>query len=94
MNVFKLLLPNTRKLYDRAARLVAELCLAYDVPVEYVDASALKAGRHGVTTHRQVSLAFGESDHWDPGAWPRHAFMRRVRKYVRQLEAANARVAP
>lgn len=84
-NIFRALTPSYRKLLDRTARLTAELCLAYDVPPYWRTAADLKAGRKGVTTHRQVSLAWGLSSHWDPGAWPRRAFMRRVRRYYRSL---------
>lgn len=36
-------------------------------PLEYVDAAGLKAGRRGYTSHYQVSLAFGQTNHTDPG---------------------------
>lgn len=90
VNIFRTLTPNYRKMLDRAARLTAELCLAYDVPVVYRNAAALRAGRHGITTHRQVSLAWAETSHWDPGAWPRRAFMRRVRHHVELLKTEQA----
>lgn len=70
----------------RAQRLVAELCLAYGVPPYYRSARALRAGKRGVTTHRQVSDAWGQTSHWDPGAWPRLTFMRGVRAEVRAIK--------
>lgn len=76
---------NHRRMLERAAQLVAQLSLAYGVPARFVSASGLRSGRHGVTTHQQVSLAFRQSTHWDPGAWPRRRFMRRVRRIRRQL---------
>jgi hypothetical protein len=72
-----------RAMLKLTARLVAELCLAYDVRPYFVGRLGLKMGRSGVTTHNMVSLAFGQSSHWDPGAWPRMAFMREVRRQVR-----------
>lgn len=36
-------------------------------PLEFVDAAGLKAGRRGYTSHYQVSLAFHQTDHTDPG---------------------------
>lgn len=89
-NIFRTLTPSYRKMLDRTARLTAELCLAYDVPPYWRTARDLQAGRRGVTSHRQVSLAWRQSVHWDPGAWPRRAFMRRVRKYVRQIRQEAA----
>jgi hypothetical protein len=74
----------------RTARLVAELCAAYGVPPVFVDAAALRKGRRGITTHAQVSKAFRQSTHWDPGWWPRRRFMRWVRADHRAiLSAAN-----
>lgn len=83
--------PEHRALFARTARLVAELCLAYDVPPYYRSSTALRLRRRGVTTHRQVSLAFAQSDHWDPGAWPRYKFMREVRRQIRQIKRTAPR---
>ena len=44
--------------------------------MQYVTAQATAGGQKGWTTHRQVSLAFGQSSHWDPGFWPRRMFGR------------------
>lgn len=75
---------NHRAMLERAAHLTAQLCAAYGVPPVYVDVAGLAAGRHGITTHADVSKAFKQSTHWDPGAWPRRRFMRKVRRYYRQ----------
>lgn len=72
----------------RTARLTAQLCLAYDVPVAFLGPRQLRAGKRGVTTHNNVSRAWGQSDHWDPGFWPRRKFMRMV-----QAEADKIRKA-
>lgn len=74
-----------RQMLQRAAALVASLCLAYDVPMWFVGPVGLRLGRRGVTTHASVSQAFKQSDHWDPGAWPRRKFMRLVRAEGRRL---------
>lgn len=76
---------NHRKMLERVAELTARLCLAYGVPTRYRSARQLRSGRHGVTTHNEVSRAFGQSTHWDPGVWPRRRFMRKVRRYARQI---------
>jgi hypothetical protein len=69
----------------RAAFKTALHCRRFGVPPVWVDARGLAAGQHGVTTHRQCSLAFG-GDHSDPGPfWPRRLFMRLVRRYFAQL---------
>jgi len=50
-----------------AARLVADLCREYHLPILVVDPAGLRAGRHGITTHAFVSEAWRESNHTDPG---------------------------
>lgn len=79
--------PNQQAMLKRTARLTAQLALAYDVPIHFLDVTHLRAGRHGITTHNNVSLAFGESTHWDPGFWPQHRFMRLVRAEVKRLSS-------
>jgi len=36
-------------------------------PLTFVAAPALKAGAKGLTEHDEVSKAWGQTDHWDPG---------------------------
>lgn len=81
--------PNQRKMLERTARLTARLCLAYDVPIEFVTAAGLRAGKRGITTHHLVSKAWNQSTHWDPGWWPRRKFMRLVRARARELRAKD-----
>jgi hypothetical protein len=81
---------NHRATLVKAARLTAELALAYDVPVRFLGVKQLLAGEHGITTHANVSNAFHQSTHWDPGIWPRRVFMRQVRKEVNALRLAAA----
>jgi N-acetyl-anhydromuramyl-L-alanine amidase AmpD len=71
---------NHRRMLRRAAKLVAELCLAYDIPPRKVGPIGLKAGRGGICGHVDVSQAFGQSSHWDPGAFPWRRFMRHVHR--------------
>jgi N-acetyl-anhydromuramyl-L-alanine amidase AmpD len=51
-----------------SASLVADLCRAYAIPLAWLYAADLKAGKRGITTHDAVSKAFKRSTHWDPGA--------------------------
>jgi N-acetylmuramoyl-L-alanine amidase CwlA len=76
-----------RHLELRTARLVAKLCLAYNIRPYYVGVLGLKLGVKGVTTHNNMSLAFKKSTHWDPGAWRRKRFMREVRRQIRLIKA-------
>lgn len=70
------------KTLRRAAYKTALHCKKFGLPIRFVDAAGLKAGKKGITTHRQCSLAFGGS-HWDPGpGWPKTLFMGMVRTYA------------
>lgn len=86
--LFRWLEKNHRLMLHRAAQLVAELCLAYDVPAVWLSVSDLLAGHEGITSHANVSGAWHESTHWDPGLWPRRRFMRLVRKNIKRMRAA------
>ncbi|MGZ4745616.1 MAG: N-acetylmuramoyl-L-alanine amidase [Oryzihumus sp.] len=64
----------------RAAVLVADLCKRHGVPTEYVNAPGLVAGKHGITMHSDVSAAFHQSTHVDPGsAFPMAQFIALVK---------------
>ncbi|MDP9167759.1 MAG: N-acetylmuramoyl-L-alanine amidase [Actinomycetota bacterium] len=59
-----------------AAQLVADLCKRHNLPVKYVDAAGLLRGETGITTHADVSQAWHQSDHTDPGPdFPMSAFI-------------------
>lgn len=83
--------PNHEAMLDLVVDLVADLCLAYDVPPRFLGVIRLRLGMRGITTHNLVSLAFRQSSHWDPGAWPRRKFMRRVRRSIKAKKKENAR---
>lgn len=81
--------PEQQRMLKRTARLTAELCLAYDVPVRFLGKRQLRklgTRAEGITTHANTSLAFGQSTHWDPGFWPRRQFMIMVRAEVARLK--------
>lgn len=67
------------------ARLVAELCLAYNVPPRMVGPGGLRAGRKGICEHSDVSQAWKQSTHWDLGEFPRVTFARLVRREVQAI---------
>jgi hypothetical protein len=74
------------------AALVAGICHRHALPLVYVDAAGLIAGHHGITTHHEVSKAFGLSSHTDPdqaGPWP----LAQLLEWTR-LAAATATPAP
>lgn len=50
-----------------AAAQIAAWSASYGIPLEYIDASGLLAGKTGVTTHLQATNAWHATTHVDPG---------------------------
>jgi N-acetyl-anhydromuramyl-L-alanine amidase AmpD len=73
------------RMLELAADLVAKICARYELPTVFVPRETLKLpGAQGITTHAEVSKAFGKSTHWDPGPhFPMAHFLERVRHYTR-----------
>jgi len=68
-----------------SAELAAWLMLEHEIPLTFVVADHIKVGGRGITTHEQVSRAFGKSTHWDPGPhFP-------IGDYLRMVADAQAR---
>jgi len=66
---------------ERAARLTADVCARYGIPIRRLRAAGLVAERRGITGHADVSAAFRRSDHWDPGpTFPWNTFLQRTRR--------------
>lgn len=82
--------PDHVAMMKRTARLAAELCLAYDVPVVKLTPAQLKAGKRGICGHVDVSKAWGQSTHWDPGPYfPWDSFMAMVRSEVDHIKSGG-----
>jgi hypothetical protein len=60
-------------------------CNLFGIPAKFITADGLKTNMEGITTHAEVTKAFGGT-HTDPGPlWPRWLFMRLVRGYLTRL---------
>lgn len=70
----------------RTARLVAQACLAYNIPPKMRGPVGLRLGRRGVCEHSDISKAFKTSTHWDLGNFPRRRFIRMVRAEIADLK--------
>ena len=71
----------SRAVLARAGRLAAVICARHRLPVVWLRAPELQAGRRGVTRHADVGTAFRRTDHWDPGpGFPVVCFLALVRR--------------
>lgn len=67
------------RMLELSARLTAYLCDRFDIPAQYLVADQVRRGARGITTHAEVSRAFGRSTHMDPGPYfPIGEFLRLV----------------
>lgn len=70
----------------RAATLVAQLCLAYNIEPKRPSVADLKRkGPHGIYGHNDSRLAFGYTSHTDPRDFPWAKFIGLVRAEVRRI---------
>lgn len=66
----------------RCARQVAADCKKYKIPVVKLSAADLRAGKHGIAGHADVSAAWHETTHTDPGlGFPWSVFIGMVKSY-------------
>lgn len=80
---------NSQAIIARAAKLTAQLCLAYGIEPRRPSVSELKAkGPHGIYGHNDSRLAFGYTDHSDPRDFDWPAFIALVRKEITAIRTA------
>ncbi len=81
----------SRAMLWRSARLVAAKCIEHGLPAAWLSPEDLLAGRRGITSHWNVTLAFRRSDHTDPGPGFPH---ERYVLWVQRVIAARLRQRP
>jgi hypothetical protein len=62
-------LPNHIAMMHRTAKLTAQKAIQYGVPIVKLSVADLVAGKHGICGHVDVSEAFHQSTHTDPGPY-------------------------
>lgn len=72
--------PYNRVMLMRSAKLVAQLCRKYNIPIERRTADDLKSGLRGICGHSDVTDAFDKGiGHWDPGPhWPWQKYLNLI----------------
>ncbi|MGA4950450.1 N-acetylmuramoyl-L-alanine amidase [Streptomyces lydicamycinicus] len=64
---------------EQAAKVTAGWCRKHGIPAKKLSVAELKAGMKGIVGHGDVSAAFGQTDHTDPGPnFPWDYFIGRV----------------
>lgn len=70
-----------------AAQRTAELCTRFDIPIRKLSPDDLRMGRRGICGHIDVSTAFRQSTHTDPGtAFPWDDFIPLVESFVNGVD--------
>lgn len=73
---------NHTAMLQRAAKLVVEIAKRHKVPLTRIGPSDLRAGKHGICGHVDVSYAWHQTDHGDPmeaGPFPWSRFMEMIK---------------
>lgn len=72
----------------------ADWCKRHNIPVIHLDTAALRAGRKGISTHNGARLAWGITDHTDPGAgFPMDVFLDLTRKAMTMTQPTTSAAA-
>jgi N-acetyl-anhydromuramyl-L-alanine amidase AmpD len=70
----------SKAVLGQAATVTASWCRKYAIPVRRLTISEIKAGKKGIVGHRDISAAYRQTDHTDPGPnFPWDVFLGMVR---------------
>lgn len=73
-----------RRRIQNAAYRAALRCIAWKIPAVWLGVPELLDGKHGLTSHANVSAAWHKTNHTDPGAnFPYDYFTQCVQEYVK-----------
>ncbi|MBK3559305.1 N-acetylmuramoyl-L-alanine amidase [Streptomyces sp. MBT56] len=75
--------PYSKAVIERAAKVVADWCEKYGIPARRLTVAELKAGKKGIVGHVDVSKAYGQTNHYDPGPnFPWDYLISRVKAHL------------
>ncbi|MDG9711153.1 peptidoglycan recognition protein family protein [Streptomyces sp. DH10] len=64
---------------EQAAQVTADWCKKHNIPARKLSVAELRAGKRGIVGHVDVSKAYGQTNHYDPGPnFPWSYFISRV----------------
>lgn len=71
------------KMLEQAAQVIAKWSVKYGIPLKKINGAHVRSGARGVCFHKDISDAFRESDHTDPGPnFPIDVVLRRANEIV------------
>lgn len=77
--------PYGQAMLKRSAVIVADWCRKYNIPAVHLTVAQLRAGQRGLVGHDDVSAAYGQTDHGDPGkAFPWDYYLTLLRAELGQ----------
>jgi N-acetyl-anhydromuramyl-L-alanine amidase AmpD len=80
---------------DQAARVAAGWCQKHNIPARKLTVAELVAGKRGIVGHRDVSAAYHQTDHSDPGPdFPWDYFLSRVNAFLNPSKPAPSKPKP
>lgn len=83
-----------KAMLDKSAELTAWLCQTLGIPARWLSVADLRNGQRGLCTHADVSAAWHQTDHQDPGkAFPKDYYLVLVNKYLHPTIHAEDDVA-
>ena len=86
---------SAERMLNEGADVCAYWVKLYNFPIEKIDAAGLRAGRRGFFGHADVSAAWREVNHTDPGAnFPWDIFLQKVRDRVHAKPTTKKEVKP
>ncbi|MET9729331.1 peptidoglycan recognition family protein [Streptomyces sp. NPDC006458] len=80
---------------EQAAQVAADWCRKHNIPAKKLTVAELKAGKRGIVGHVDVSQAYGQTNHYDPGpAFPWDYFLDRVNARLAKPDAPAGDLNP
>ncbi|MFF1739605.1 N-acetylmuramoyl-L-alanine amidase [Streptomyces mirabilis] len=78
---------------EQAAKVTADWCAKHKIPAVKLSVAELIAGKRGIVGHRDVSAAYRQTDHTDPGPdFPWDYFLGRVNAFLNPSKPGPAPV--